>query len=297
MKKSYRTGALLSLLILVGCNPFREVQIPVMTFNIRYDSLKDRAGDNAWEKRRPLLIACLDKYQPDILGTQEALESQSTAIHQAFPQWGFFGQGRYHNTVVPHRPWESLGGESCRIFFQESRFKLLDQGTFWHSDFPDSAGSATWGNDLPRIATWGKFRVKNSMKQFVVINTHFHWGEPYVDSTAILIMRKWREIAGDLPTILMGDFNQPPTSAAHDLFCGKSGPVELRGRFVDCWQALNKPEANAGTSHSFTGIGEKRIDWILVTPEFRVQSIEIIGDHSGDRYPSDHFPVIAEISF
>ncbi len=297
MKRFWRAGAALSLLILISCNPFREVEIPVMTFNIRYDSIKDRAGENAWEKRHPLLLACLAKYQPDILGTQEALESQAAVIHQAFPQWAVFGLGRYHNVQVPHRPWEALSGESCRIFYQKSKYILLDQGTFWHSDNPDSAGSATWGNDLPRIATWGKFRVKNSVKKFVVINTHFHWGEPYAENTSRLIMRKWREIAGDLPTILMGDFNLPPTSAAHDLFCGKSGPVELRGRFVDCWQALNKPEIDAGTSHGFSGNGERRIDWILVTPEFKAQNIEIIHDHEVSRYPSDHFPVIAQLRF
>jgi len=266
-----------------------------MTFNIRYDSLKDRAGDNAWEKRRPLLIDCLGKYQPDILATQEALESQSNAIHQAFPQWAFFGLGRYHHVQVPHRPWESGGGESCRIFYRTSDYILLDQGTFWHSDHPDSAGSMTWGNDLPRVTTWGKFQVKNSPKKFIVINSHFHWGEPYVDSTAALIMRRWREISGGQPTILMGDFNMPPTSAVHELFCGKTGPAELRGHFIDCWQALGKSEADAGTSHGFSGIPENRIDWILVTPEFQIRSIEIIHDHADHRYPSDHFPVMARL--
>lgn len=106
-------------------------------------------------------------------------------------------------------------------------------------------------------------------------------------------MRTWREIAGDKPTILMGDFNLDPTSQAHNIFCGKAGAGD---NFIDCWQALQKPEADAGTSHKFTGTKSKRrIDWILVTPEFGVNKIDIIYDNENGRYPSDHFPVIAEL--
>jgi endonuclease/exonuclease/phosphatase family metal-dependent hydrolase len=128
------------------------------------------------------------------------------------------------------------------------------------------------------------------------MNTHFHWDEPYVSNTANLLMRKWREIAGDQPTILMGDFNLDPTSEAHELFCGKIGAPDIRGNFIDCWQALGKPEVEAATSHSFNGgRSQRRIDWILVTPEFKVKKIDIIYDQQDGRYPSDHYPVLAKL--
>jgi endonuclease/exonuclease/phosphatase family metal-dependent hydrolase len=131
------------------------------------------------------------------------------------------------------------------------------------------------------------------------MNTHFHGGaEPYVSNTAHLVMKKWREIAGDLPTVLMGDFNLDPISETHQLFCGETGAEDVRGNFIDCWQALDKSENDAATSHSFEGgTSQHRIDWILVTPAFKPKQIDIIYYQENGRYPSDHYPVLAEIQY
>lgn len=37
------------------------------------------------------------------------------------------------------------------------------------------------------------------------------------------------------------------------------------------------------------------IDWILVTPEFKVKTIDILYYHEDGIYPSDHFPVVAKL--
>jgi len=297
-KNGSLSSALALLLILSGCHSVQKTDMKVMTFNILYNSHRVFSGNTSWEVRRPLLITCLQTHVPDLLGTQESFKFQTDAIQSAFPHWRVFGEGRYHQVlaVSPRRPYEDLGGESCRVLYDHNKYELLDHGTFWHSDIPDSAASRTWGNELPRVLTWGKIRIKESGKCFVVMNTHFHWDQPYVQNTAHLIMRKWREISRGLPTILMGDFNLAPDSPAHELFCGRSGPKELAGRFRDCWQVLNKPEQGAGTGHAFTGKGDTRIDWILVTEEFTVKSIEILYDNANGIYPSDHFPVLAQLA-
>jgi endonuclease/exonuclease/phosphatase family metal-dependent hydrolase len=298
IRKQISQSSALLLLILAGCHSMQKTEMNIMTFNILYNSHKVFSGNTSWEVRRPLLITCLQNHTPDLLGTQESFEFQTDALLAAFPGWRVFGEGRYHQVqaVSPRRPYEDLGGESCRILYDQTKYRLVDHGTFWHSDYPDSAGSRTWGNELPRVLTWGKFQINGSAKKFIVMNTHFHWGQPYVQNAAQLIMRKWREISQGLPTILMGDFNLEPTSPEHELFCGRSGPAELRGRFRDCWQILNKPEAGAGTGHGFTGKGTTRIDWILVTEEFTARSIEILYDQRDGIYPSDHFPVLAKLS-
>ncbi len=281
------------LLFVLAFSCSSQKELCLMTFNIRYGTAAD--GENRWELRQPILMQVLHRYQPQILGLQEALPMQVEAIQKQFPEWQWFGKGRYHGIEISSRPHESGSGESCVIFYDANRFELLAENTFWHSDYPDSAGSITWGNGLPRVTTWGLFRRKQDDKKFVVMNTHYHWDEPYVENTSRLMMRKWREIAGDLPTVIMGDFNLPPTSWTHALFCGEQGPEDLRGRFIDCWQALRKPEENAGTAHGFTGAGKQRIDWILVTPEFAIKETEIIYHHINYRYPSDHFPVLARV--
>lgn len=267
-----------------------------MTFNIRYGTAED--GVNSWQNRKSILIEVLKKHHPDILGTQEALNFQIDEIKAAFSDWEVFGVGRYAGIEVPDRPHESMSGESCRIFYDTIKVKLIDQGTFWHSDTPDIPGSMTWGNTLPRITTWGIFQIKNRNKKFMVMNTHYHWDEPYLTNTSNLTMKKWREIAADLPSILMGDFNLPPTSKTHQLFVGKIASAGLKGSFIDPWEALHKSENNASTFNDFKGDKNGyRIDWILTTSQFKIKDIQIIHDSFDNRYPSDHFPVLAILKF
>ena len=55
---------------------------------------------------------------------------------------------------------------------------------------------------------------------------------------------------------------------------------------------------NVGTFNGFSGRTDgAKIDYIFVEPETRVLQAEIIRDHDDGRYPSDHFPVSAEIVF
>lgn len=123
----------------------------VMTFNVRYGTAAD--GANSWEFRQSIFIDCLKKYCPDILGTQEPLAFQIDSIKSAFPHWQSFGVGRYHNMPAPDRPFESMDGTSCVILYDSTKFEIVNEGTYWHSDTPDIAASRTWGNVLPRITT------------------------------------------------------------------------------------------------------------------------------------------------
>ena len=295
-----KTGILIPLILALtsfsSCQKTDTNDMKIMTFNIRYGTATD--GENSWEYRKHLLIDCLNKYKPDILGIQEAHDYQVNFIKSAFQNWETFGVGRYHTVAEPDRPQESLKGESCTIFYDTTKFTKIEHGTFWHSDTPNEPASITWGNKYPRITTWGILEQCNNGKRFFVMNTHFSGEEPYVSNTANLNMLKKREIAGSMPTIFMGDFNLSPESDAHELFCNKIGAPEIRGNFIDCWQALHKPEQDAGTGHSFTGSkSNTRIDWILMTPDFAVSNIDIIYYKKNGRYPSDHYPVFAELKF
>lgn len=64
------TFLLIFLFSSLGAQP-----ITVMTYNIRYDNAGD--GFNEWGKRKDKVISLLKKYDPDIIGVQEALHHQS----------------------------------------------------------------------------------------------------------------------------------------------------------------------------------------------------------------------------
>ncbi|HDZ24605.1 MAG TPA: endonuclease, partial [Desulfobacteraceae bacterium] len=46
----------------------------IMTFNIRFEN--DRDGQNGWVHRKDLVIKVIERYKPDIIGTQEGKWNQ-----------------------------------------------------------------------------------------------------------------------------------------------------------------------------------------------------------------------------
>jgi endonuclease/exonuclease/phosphatase family metal-dependent hydrolase len=95
------------------------------------------------------------------------------------------------------------------------------------------------------------------------------------------------------PIVLMGDFNDAPESTVHQLLTGLGTGLQ------DTWQVLARGENAASmTHHDFKGIPEKtRLDWILVTRHFRVVDALIVRDNLSGRYPSDHFPYVAQLEW
>jgi endonuclease/exonuclease/phosphatase family metal-dependent hydrolase len=259
----------------------------VMTFNLRYGTAED--GPNRWELRRDLLIECLRRYPFDAMGTQEGLPFQLEEIKAALPYLEYVGVGRYHG-VETDRSHEWQAGEHCAIYYDARKWQVAKQGTFWLSDTSHVPASMSWGNDLPRIVTWSILQAYRAGSEFAVFNTHYHWGETVVQNSTALVLGKMRQIAGGLPTILMGDFNLLPDSPSYQAFTEQDG-----GGLADCWRACGRSEEGGETVHGFTGKGRGRIDWMFVSGHFETKNVERITFHRAERYPSDHFPVRAEL--
>jgi endonuclease/exonuclease/phosphatase family metal-dependent hydrolase len=59
-----------------------------------------------------------------------------------------------------------------------------------------------------------------------------------------------------------------------------------------------RSSAEEATYHDFRGNAHgSRIDFILHTPELRATGAAIVRTKFGDRYPSDHFPVTAQLEW
>ena len=264
----------------------------IASFNLRYGTAQD--GDNHWNNRKDILVDTVRSISPDIMGVQECLPFQADELKMACHGLDHFGLGRYHS-VADKRPHESLSGEHCSIFFRADKYSLADCGTFWHSDTPEVPASASWGNGLPRITTWGLFRQLSTDQSFFVFNTHLHWDEPYVSSAGKLIADRVAAITGGSPVLLIGDFNAEPDDELHNRLISGSSVDRDRVVLHDLWQTLGKSEENAGTCHEFSGVPNKRIDWILASDQITPISMDRIESHRDGRYPSDHFPIVAEV--
>jgi endonuclease/exonuclease/phosphatase family metal-dependent hydrolase len=177
--------------------------------------------------------------------------------------------------------------------------ELLQQGTFWLSETPDLAGSRSWDAALPRIVTWGRLRDRRSGAAFYLFNTHFdHRGETARRESAGLLLRKVAEIAGRAgPVIVTGDFNATPDSDPYRVLTSPGPPGEHSG-LVDALLASERPHHGPTSSwNAFKAIeAGRRIDFVLVRPPVAVLQHGILSDTFDGRFPSDHLPVVADVT-
>ena len=125
-------------------NPVAD-QYKVMSFNLRTMTFID--AHNHWNHRKHLVARTIQKFGPDILGTQECKLSQARYLQNQLKGYQFIGAGRNNGKA---------SGEMCGLFFRTDRFIKLDQGHFWLSETPDKPGSKSWGSSYRRMVTWAK---------------------------------------------------------------------------------------------------------------------------------------------
>lgn len=290
--------AICTLLLLAGCQEagkktVREVQFPpsetgvfrVMTYNIRYGTADD--GENSWPLRKDLLFNLLAGYAEDVMGFQEALDFQVQEIQQALPQYEYVMVGRDDG---------KMAGESCAIFYRRDRFELADTGTFWFSNTPWKPASKHWGNTIPRICTWVRLTETASGKSFYVYNLHLdHQSQVSREKSTELLAKEISNRPTNDPYVVMGDFNVGLDNPAM-LYLQEIGVETPYPRLVDTWQVMNRTKKPAGTFNGFkTGSAGDNIDHILVPDDTEIIEVGIDRRSFNGHYPSDHFPVYAEI--
>ena len=270
------------LLALAAPVPAPAPDLSVMSFNIRYGTARD--GLNVWPLRRELVAETITRFDPDLLGLQEALEFQVEFLREKLPGYSVYS--------VPREP---RGGESCAIFYRTADFEKVSEGTFWLSESPEKPGSKSWDSSLPRIASWVTLHHIPTGRTLLFANTHFdHRGAEARKESAALIRSRLNDIAKDNPIILTGDFNTPESSDPHKaLTVGENALVDTFDTF--------HPDPDPKKLATFNGFRPepvgRRIDWILCSPTFKIISAEIDRHTKGGRLPSDHFPVTTTLTF
>jgi endonuclease/exonuclease/phosphatase family metal-dependent hydrolase len=271
-------AACLAALSLTVRTSHAATDLRVMTFNVRLPMASD--GPERWEARRDLLVETIRKQHPDVLGTQELYKEQGDYIVAKLPDYVWFGMGRKGGD----------GDEHMGVFYRRDELRVLDSGNFWLSDTPDVPGSISWGNPLPRMVTWARFQRSDDGRTFVLYNTHLPYREQddaAREKCAALILKRIARLPADESFVLTGDFNTSPDSAVHGM---------LTQHLQDAWLAAPRRSGPDKTFHDFTGDPDRRIDWILVRG-FHVQDIRTVTTHEDTLYPSDHFPVAADLQW
>lgn len=260
----------------------------VMTYNIRLDTEAD--GINQWKNRTGRVVTLIKKYNPELLGVQEAMHNQMVDLQAGLAEYHYVGVGRDDGKKK---------GEYSAIFYKKEKFELLSQNTFWLSETPDVPGSKSWDAAITRIVTYALFKDKATGKRFLYANTHFdHIGEEARKNSAELIKiylagflqgASYGNKDSQLAVIVSGDFNSEPTDAPyltmtngeHFRLLDSRPANNLIGTF--CGFELNK-------------IACKTIDYVFHSEEWNSSGYQVISDNDGQFYPSDHLPVQVTIT-
>ena len=254
----------------------------VATFNIRQKNNVDQG--NLWDDRKTALCNLIKFHQFEIFGAQEAFKVQIDDMLAQLPGYAYVGLGRDDGKEK---------GEYSPIFYNTTRFEMLQSGTFWLSNTDTQQPNKGWDAALPRICTWGIFKDKKSKKKFIFMNTHFdHVGVEARRESAKLILAKAKEFAKNLPLILTGDFNVDETNEAY-FTLANSGIVKDS---YDLAKIVYEP--NSSFNNWGKGIKNKsRIDHIFITAPYKVARFGILTDTYMGKFPSDHYPVYAELNW
>lgn len=262
---------------------FTDAQtVQVMSYNIRLDVESD--GENKWDMRKEKLASLMSYYAADFIGGQEIQHHQLQYLLTQLSSYTYIGVGRDDG--------KQAGEYSC-IFYKKERFDLLQEGTFWLSQTPDTV-SKGWDAACNRVCTYGLFTERSTGKKCWVFNTHLdHMGKTARLESAKLILSKIRTLNEklSLPVILTGDLN-----------CTiEDEPIRWISKDLNNSRQISKEPAY-GPIATFNGfrfheIPQNGIDYIFLSrsPQIKCLRYATITDSYDCKYPSDHFPVIATI--
>jgi len=248
-----------------------------ISYNIRYDGHSDLAPD--WSQRKDPIVAQLQKERPTIIGFQEVLANQLSDLQNALTSYQHAGVGRDDGKEA---------GEFAPIFYDTTRYKLLQSGTFWLSPTP-VLPSKGWDAALNRICTYVLLESKYEHKKLWVLNTHFdHIGMDARLHSAELLIEKFAEFTQEVnaPLLLLGDFNAEPDSYVYQL---------LQATFNDLSCSKRHRElCSEATFNAFTlsETDDKIIDYLFGSPELVSIRYQVVQTRFDRSYPSDHFPIV-----
>ena len=264
------------------------IKLTIMTFNLRTHTAND-AG-NEWVHRAPWAAETIQAHTPSFVGVQEAYLLMLDDLQRELSDYAWIGEGRRGGTE----------DEACAIFYRRDEFEVVGHGQFWLSETPQTVASLGWDSDYPRICTWGRFLHRVSGREIRVYNTHFdHIGEQAriegAKLVASVMLRHDREFPGSA-SVLMGDMNGGPSDAPLRYLRGElTEPGDIPA-LQDAYGRLEGPSGR--TFHDFLGgLEGEPIDYIFASAQLQVRRSLIDRRDFGGKYPSDHYPLVAELTY
>ncbi len=247
----------------------------IMSFNVRCASDPEGSINN----RSQIVTAILQQYAPDSFGVQEATPKWLRIIDKALGD-------KYARVGEPRDKYGPYTEYSC-VYYLKDKFELVDSGTIWLSETPDERYSKSFDSACARIATWAVLKNKLTGKTYTHMNTHL---DHVLESTRVeqskVLLTKLAELQANGNVICTGDFNTDNTGGVY---------AEML-KVLDDTSLIAKTTEEGTTYHNYGKITDKpAIDFIFASKGIKAETYKIIKNTVQDMYPSDHYPLCADV--
>ena len=285
----------------------------LMTSDSRVKHISKTTGmseQRYWCNSAQAVSSIISDMDCDIIGLQEICDSI----------WGWTGDKGFRDMMAEDAknsynwvlyPNGSTGRNSYNVAigYKADKFTELESGIYWLAGiFDRSEALPTAPKGSKRPCVWAKFQHNESGKIFYFFSTHFvvpgisSEGNAYNAENCI----KYAEhLMGSrkMPSIIVGDFNGAKGSPSYKI-------VAESGRWFDVYEYLKEDGVLSSEETGWGTCNDKdekkwsywRPDHITCDGSFRPISFETIRKKypTSDgtlHYPSDHFPIVAELKF
>ena len=265
-------------IIIDGIPEKSEEATRVMSFNVRCKN----DGIQTITNRSKVAVEVIKQYAPDSFGVQECT-----------PRWkrilAYNLDGKYA-CVGAARDYYGPFTEYSSIYYLKDKYNVIDSGTFWLSETPEKRWTKSFDSACFRVASWALLENKETGERYTHINTHLdHVLESTRESQMKVLIECVNKVANGSPIVMTGDFNAyEDNSLVYNVAC-------------ESFNDSKKVAKTSDTGRTFTSYGTKEedgtgaIDFIFTSPEVKVDTYKIIRNTVQDIYPSDHYPIVADI--
>ncbi len=264
-------------IVIDGIPEKTDEAVRVMSFNVRCADDPEGSINN----RSKIAKAVISQYAPDSFGVQEATPKWLKILDKEFSD-------RYAR-VGESRDFFGPFSEYGCVYYLKDKYNLLDSGTFWLSETPYEKYSVSFDSACRRIATWAILENKETGEVYTHVNTHL---DHVLESTRVeqcrVLLEEMAKIQLEGTLVITGDFN---TYNDGGVYASMLEKVDDAG--------ITAEKADSGiTFHAYgkkADEGQGPIDFIFVTKGTKVENYKIIDNTVMDMYPSDHYPIVADI--
>jgi endonuclease/exonuclease/phosphatase family metal-dependent hydrolase len=251
--------------------------------------------NDPWPTRRQLIVNTIKEHNPDIIGFQEIRHSgkkndtgknQAQQLAERLADYVYIFQPAQRNPEKDE--WEGLA-----IF---SRLPIL--GSSFNELSVDPSDDR---DNHQRILL--RAQIQTASGAFNFFNTHLSLSQKGRIRTTREITDYISHYSGDLPSVLVGDFNDTPDQTS-------IGHITKTANLIDTWADQNPTDPGWTFSSQNPYVRDRssdkrkahRIDYIFAQPSHtgpgKAISCRRIADQpdADGLYPSDHFGLIAEFS-